>query len=364
MYENLYEPFRIGSLTVKNRLVASAMFESGGADGALTPKIYQHYKTLAQGGVGLIITGMHAVRKGGCTSPLMVNIQDPQYVPELRRIADAVHENGCRLFVQLQHCGVKTFHGEGYDHIGVCDETAPDGWEFHAATEAELHQLAQDFAAAALRCREAGADGVQIHGAHGYLLSTFLSPATNHRTDRYGGPMENRARLLFEIYDAIREAVGPDYPICTKFPFSDLRQPSTTPEEALYACKTLADKGIDMIEVSSGMVLDGSAHSFSPFFPHGEETPFRSSAALLAEQVSIPVVSVCGYRTPGRVSETLASTAITAVSFGRPLVCEPDLPNRWKTDDSPARCVSCNGCCKSYLHGILTCRLNLPKASV
>ena len=159
---------------------------------------------------------------------------------------------------------------------------------------------------------------MQIHGAHGYLINTFLSPSTNFRTDEYGGGIENRARLLFEIYDAVRQAVGKDYIVGVKFPFADLKEPAIRMEN---------------------------------------QAPFFKYASLAAEEVSVPVISVCGYRTPEAVEEALAKTKIAAVSFGRPLVREPDLPKRWKTDRGPAKCVSCNGCSRSFADGILTCQM-------
>lgn len=351
-FEKMYTSFSIGGKEIKNRLTASAMFEYGAANGHITEQIVDRYRQLAEGGSGLIITGMHAVRAAGATAPIMVNTEYDEYVSDLHRIAEIIHKNGAILLVQLQHCGYKTFSAEGYDRFGVCDAK-----DFHQASAAELQKLADDFAVAAIRCKEAGADGIQIHAAHGYLLNTFLSPSTNHRTDAWGGSIENRARLLLQIYDTIRAAVGVQYLIGVKFPFSDLRRDSITPVDSLWVCKRLEDKGINMIEVSSGMVMDGSSASFTPTVRPGKEAPFLNSAKAVAEAVSIPVISVCGYRTPETVENVLKNTKISSVSFGRPLVREPDLPNRWKIDASPAKCVSCNGCCRSFADGILTCQI-------
>ena len=260
--------------------------------------------------------------------------------------------------VQLQHAGYGTFPQDGYDHFGVCDKEMGKGVFYHAMTREEMADVAQGFAAAAARCRVAGADGVQIHAAHGFLLNSFLSPSTNHRTDEYGGGIANRARLLFEIYEAIRTAVGKEFIVSVKFPFSDLIEQSITEDESLFVCQELAQKGADMIEVSSGMVMDGSAHSFTPFMKKGtREGIFRESAAKLAEKVSVPVISVCGYRSPSFIEGTLEHTKIAAVSFGRPTVREPNLPKRWQEDDSPAACISCNRCCTSFNDGVITCQV-------
>ena len=189
------------------------------------------------------------------------------------------------------------------------------------------------------------------------MINSFLSPSTNYRTDEYGGKIENRARILFEVYDAIRQAVGDDFIIGVKFPFSDLNENSIKPEESIFVCKELEKRGIDFIEVSSGMVMDNSSASFTPVVRNDNQAPFLKYASQLACQVAIPVISVCGYRTPDMVEKALSETKISAVSFGRPLVREPNLPNRWKNDRSPAMCVSCNRCCNSFGDKIITCQI-------
>lgn len=354
--KKMYSSFKIKGLEIKNRLVASAVFEYGADNGRVTPKIEERYRRLAEGGSGLIITGMQAVSASGAVAPFMVNTEYADYVPDMRRIADTAHANGSRLIVQLQHCGSKTWSAEGYDHFAVCRTRISDEVTYHEATKAELLKVASDFARSAKLCKEAGADGVQIHAAHGYLLNSFLSPSTNHRTDEYGGAIENRARLLFEVYEAMRGEVGADYIIGVKLPFSDLNEASIQPEESVYICRELERLGIAFIEVSAGMLMDGSAASFTPIIRKGGEAPFLGFAEQAAA-VSVPVISVCGYRSPELVEKTLTETKIAAVSFGRPLVREPELPNRWKTDNSPAKCVSCNGCCRSFADGIITCQI-------
>lgn len=357
MASGMYTSFRLGDMEIPNRLIASAMFEYGADHGRITDKIKKHYERLAEGGAGLIITGMQAVCAAGSVAPVMVNTEYDGYVRDMKAIADAVHERGGRLIVQLQHCGGKTCQAEGYDRFAVCETKVSETCRYHEATKEELQRTAAAFGASALRCKEAGADGVQIHGAHGYLINTFLSPSTNFRTDEYGGGIENRARLLFEIYDAVRQAVGKDYIVGVKFPFADLKEPSIRPEESLFACRELEKRGIDFLEVSAGMVMDLSPASFTPAIRMENQAPFLKYASLAAEEVSVPVISVCGYRTPEAVEEALAKTKIAAVSFGRPFVREPDLPKWWKTDRGPAKCVSCNGCSRSFADGILTCQM-------
>lgn len=370
--KTLYQPFTVGNLTLKNRLVASAMFEYGAEEGRITDKIAERYHQLAQGGIGGIITGMQAVTASGAVAPQMVHTEYDGYVQDMKAIADTVHQEDCKLFVQLQHCGSKTRPAEGYDHftVSAVEDSAPHASDlrslsprdplvvYHPATVEELRKVAEDFGQAARRCQLAGVDGVQLHCAHGYLINSFLSPSTNHRQDEYGGPIENRARLLFEIYDAVRRAVGPEYPVGVKFPFSDLNAQSIQPEESLYVCRELERRGIDFIEVSSGMVMSTGSDSFSPrLAKDGPEGPFLPYARQVAQAVSVPVISVCGYRSPAFIQQVLSETGLAAVSFGRPLVREPDLPNRWRRDESPAQCVSCNACRNSAGDGIITCQV-------
>lgn len=357
MSKIMYTPFELGNTEISNRLVASAMFEYGADNGKITEKIRERYLALADGGAGLIITGMHAVSASGAVAPIMVNTQYDGYIEDMSSIANAVHERGGKIIVQLQHCGGKTSQEEGYDRFHVCEKRISDTCIYREATKEDLQKAAKDFADSALRCKRAGVDGVQIHGAHGYLINTFLSPSTNCRTDEYGGKIENRARILFEVYDSIRRETGKDFIVGVKFPFSDLIENSIRQEESIWVCKELEKQGINFIEVSSGMVMDNSSASFTPVVHNDRQAPFLKYASQLACELGIPVISVCGYRTPEIVEKALSETKISAVSFGRPLVREPDLPNRWKNDRSPARCVSCNSCSKSFGDGIITCQV-------
>lgn len=352
----MFTPFQIGEMTVPNRLVRSATFEFGADDGKITPRITQLYRALAEGGSGLIIAGMQAVTAGARSNPLMIETTYDGYVADMKQIADITHEQGKKLLVQLNHAGYKTAKNDAYDRYGVSEQEVAEGFLYREATFEDLKKLAKAFAASALRCKEAGCNGVQIHAGHGYLLNTFLSPFYNHRTDYYGGKIENRARIVFELYDCIREAVGKDFLISIKIPFGDLVSPSITPDECIYVCKELEKKGIDMIEVTSGMTMDGGASSFTPFVRNeSEEAAFLDGAVQIAKAVKIPVLTVCGYRTPDLIDKVLNETPVAAVSLCRPLIREPNLPNRWKSDRAKAACISCNRCYKSS--GMIACQV-------
>ncbi|MDR1871520.1 MAG: NADH:flavin oxidoreductase [Deltaproteobacteria bacterium] len=348
----LYDPWSLGPLTIKNRLVRSATFEFAALDGRLSPAIRDLTLKLAAGGSGLIITGMAGISKEATIGPVMVDASHPDFRSDLRDLTTAAAQFTAPIMVQLNHSGYRT-RRDG-DNFGVSELVEPDGYVHREATIEDIQKVVTDFASAALRCQEGGAAGVQIHAAHGFLIATFLSPATNQRSDGYGGPIANRARILLETYAAVRAKVGPDYPVAVKLHFSDGPDPSITPDEVVWVSQELAQRGLNMIEVSSGVVNEAGATTFAPLIKRGQEGPFLSGAALLAEKVQIPVVSVCGYRTPDFIAKALNETKIAAVSLCRPLIREPDLPNRWRTDRSPAKCVSCGKCFNP--DGLVTCR--------
>jgi len=348
----MFDSFAIGKLQIKNRLVSSAIYERAAKEGHITPEIIEYYRHLAEGGVGLAITGMEAVSEGAVNGPAMIKTTYDGYVEDMQKLVEIFHGQGSKLFVQLQHTGYKTAWQQGGDTFGVSAYKVSEDCTYHEATVEELNQLVHAFGQAALRCKAAGCDGVEIHAVHGYLLNTFLSPYFNHRTDGYGGSIANRARLLFEVYEEVRKQVGIDFCVAVKFPCSDLVTPSITSEETVWACQELERRGVDMIEVSAGITRDG----FSPLVRAGkEEGKFSAGAELIAAQVHIPVISVCGYRSPQYIEEILNTTHIAAVALGRPLISEPGLVKRWQTDTTKARCLSCNGCFKTK--GIVSCIL-------
>ncbi|MDR1577724.1 MAG: NADH:flavin oxidoreductase [Deltaproteobacteria bacterium] len=352
----IYRPFSIGSLTVPNRLVRSATFEFAADEGRITQRHLDLWRLMAEGGCGLNITGMMATAAGGKIGPMMVECSYDGYVDDLKKAVEVAQKNHSLLFVQLNHAGYKTSPQDGHDRLGVrAMEVAPDR-VYHEATLAEIQRIAEDFGRAAKRCQAAGIDGVQIHAAHGYLINTFLSPYYNHRADSYGGPMENRARLLFEVYEAVRGAVGQGYPVGVKLPISDRVEPSITLEESVYVAQRLEKLGLDMIEISAGLTMDGGDSSFSPAAQEGSEGLFLYGAKAVAEKVKIPTISVGGYRRPEFVEKVLAETPVAAISFCRPMIREPNLANRWKTDRSPATCLSCNLCFRSS--EIIACQVD------
>lgn len=348
--KSIFDPVTLGGIASPNRLVRSAAFECPARNGgySFVENLGPLYERLAEGGVGVIISGAVGVGPNSRALPSMIKAYGGGFVPEMRELARRVHAKDGKLVVQISHCGVKA---------GCLDTTKiPLGPSVYSVNEGiagrpmdewDIAAVVADFASAAALCREAGVDGVQIHAAHGYLLSQFLSPYFNKREDGYGGNAVNRARIVLEVYNAIRVAVGAEYPVWIKINGSDMVEGGLTPEDSLIACQELAAREIDAIEVSGCLVLDPKTSAARIVRTEADEGCFAPLALSLAERIaaSVSVISVCGYRTPAVISRWLNKGGIAAISLCRGLISEPNLPNRWKNgDESKSRCISCNKC--------------------
>lgn len=337
--KTMFDEVEVKNMTLKNRIVRSSVFEGAGdMDGRVTPKLKKIFEDLADGGAGLIITGMMGVSPDAVLAPTMVRVFDAGFVPAFKDVADSVHKKSSKIVVQLAHCGIKAL-----------DAVGPSEWAMNpkgrAATKDDIKRIIKGFGEAAAKCKEAGADGVEIHASHGYLLSQFLSPFFNHRADEYGGSIENRARIVFEVYDEMRRKVGNDYPIFIKINSTDLVEQSITLDECIWVCKELEKRGLDAVEVSGGLGNDGKTSPSRRVADEASEASFAKEAVAVSEKLNIPVFSVGGYRTPAVINNWLNKGKLAGVSIARPLIREPGLPNRWKKGDvKKADCISCSKC--------------------
>jgi 2,4-dienoyl-CoA reductase-like NADH-dependent reductase (Old Yellow Enzyme family) len=350
--KKIFETAHLGALEISNRLVRSATFEIGCVEkGEITDALKKVNDELAQGGVGLIITGGFSVAPNADEIDSVVRIYGDNFPKKFAEIADSVHDAGSKIVVQLRHTGVKAKIFEPGGHAsGPSDIRFEDGSSAKAMTKGEIASVVAAFGASAVRCKEAGADGVQIHGAHGYLLSQFLSPYYNKRTDEYGGEIKNRARFLFEVYDEVRAKTGSDYPALIKINYSDLVEPGISADDARWVCKELSRLGIDAIEVSAGVGLNSKSSPAQRGF--SGEGFFAEYATDIASHASSPVIAMGGFRSPEKIEEMLNSGNIEAVSLCRPFIREPALANRWKNGDlSKAACISCSKCFIVKKHG-------------
>ncbi len=345
----LFESTTVNGMRLQNRMIRSATWE-GMCDerGHPTQKLIDCYVALARGGVGLIISGYAFVHPLGKQLPGKLGIDSDELAPDFRRLIEAVHAAGGRLAIQLVHAGGQTNSGRiGRQPQAPSAVAVPQFQETPEALDAAgIREIIQSFAAAAARAKAWGADAVQLHGAHGYLINQFLSPLTNRRMDEWGGGIENRCRFLMEVYRSVRAAVGTDYPVLIKLNARDNVPGSLELEEAVSAARLLSAAGIDMIEVSSGTPASGMKSPVrKKILRPAQEAYNREAALAIKAAVKCPVALVGGIRSCEVAERTVTEDGLDYVAFARPLIREPGLPRRWESGDrAPSPCVSCNEC--------------------
>lgn len=344
----LLEPFSFSGLTLKNRLVRSATYEKrADEDGFVTESLLELYQELAAGGSGLIVTGNALVHPSGRTLTRMLCIHNDMYVQGLRSLASAVHELGGVIVAEIVHGGRQCFPLLLGGNPPIAPSAAYDPSIRvmpRAMTDGEIWEVIDAFADAARRARIAGFDAVQIHGAHGYLVSEFLSSHTNRRDDYWGGDEERRFHFIEEVYKAMRKEVGEDYPVLIKMNADDALEGGLKAEEAVRAAKRLEDLGIDAVEVSGGMYESGMKTAQPDILREDQEAYFREAGRLFKERLRIPVILVGGMRSKNVMEDVLIKGEADMISLARPLIREPDLPNRFREGKMKADCISCNGC--------------------
>jgi len=347
----LFEPTTIRGMEMRNRLVRSATWE-GLADerGHVTDRLVEIYRELAAGQVGLIISSYLSIASNGRQHSTQLAVDDDACIPGLARLADAVRAEGGVIAGQIVHCGGQSNRQAtaGREIVAPSAVASPGYPEIpRALDEGEIEALVGAFARSAARSREAGFDGVQIHGAHGFLLAQFLSPLRNQRTDRWGGSLENRARFAREVYAAVRAEVGADFPVMIKLNASDFLAGSTTEVDSGYLAAALADAGIDAIEVSGGTPGSGRLGAVRvKIRTEEDEAYFLPQARAIREAApGVPLMLVGGIRSLEKIEAVLAAGEADYVSMSRPLIREPALAVRWLGGDrTRAACESCSGC--------------------
>ena len=353
----LFEETTIKGLILPNCFVRSATWEGlAGDDGSTTHRLIDISVQLARGGIGLIFTG-HAYVSPGRDRPARGSLGSTltKSAPGLAEMTSAVHSSGGKIAMQLAHAGSRAASRlSGLEAIGpsVLEiDSAPTGREM---TKEDIEQVTQAFAHAALRAQAAGFDVVQIHAAHGYLLSQFLSPYFNKRKDNYGGSIENRVRLAVEVLVAIRNAVVPDFPVFIKLNSEDFLPDGLTVEDMLTAAKILEKAGIDGIEMSGGTFLSGKnypSRQGKPV-PGQPEAYYDAAARRYKENIKTPLMLVGGIRSLEAAESLVAEGVADYLALCRPLIREPGLVNRWNSGDRrPAFCVSDSGCFKPGFEG-------------
>ena len=355
----VFEPGRIGNLTTKNRFVHSSTYEGlGGPDATCTPEMVAYNRKLAEGGVGINEISFAFIHESGRQSDKQLGCHDDAMIPGLRMLTEAHREAGCLSFLQIAHAGphAGSQFAQG-QHLAPTGMEQKKGGLSRTMSKDDIRAAVGWFADAAVRAKESGFDGVQIHAAHGFLVSSFLSPYYNRREDEYGGSVENRARFFIEVLRAVRAAVGPDYPIVTKMNSEDRVEGGLTIEMMAETALLLEQNGIDAIELSAGCNAD-PAPSFGSSPPVDPQTPeqegyYREAARLYKATVKkTPLILVGGFRSLAGCEAALQEGLADFIAFSRPLIREPGLVSRWAAGDTGrAKCVSCNLCREHFFSG-------------
>ncbi len=344
----LFEEKSINGMDIKNRFVRSATWEGmATAEGEVTEKLIQTMENLAKGGVGLIISSHAFVSKEGQATPWQTGVYDDTLVTGLTKMVDSVHNNGSKIVLQLAHAGVHApSQLTNQPAMVISDFPELGDMKRKEMDDDDIKNLINSFVAAAVRAKKCGFDGVQIHGAHGYLLSQSFSEAYNKRTDSYGGSLENRCKLLLQVYGKIREAVGKDYPVLIKLNSEDCIDNGLNVSDSLKIAQLLQENGIDAIELSGGTLTSGKLMpSRTGINKVEKEAYFQKASKLFKKELNIPIILVGGMRSFEKNEELINSGTTDFISMSRPFIREPDLINRWKEGDlSRPKCLSDNLC--------------------
>lgn len=311
--KTIFDETNLGGMKVKNRLMRSATGENlATPEGHIPEDLMTIYRELAEGGVGLITLSFTSVAPVDHFDDGLLRLHDDALIPEYKKLVDMIHQYDCRVMPQLALGMYKKQSSFGsYKQIKV-DQMDQD----------DVQEVIRKFVSAAYRAKQAGFDGVQLHGCHGFVLNTFLNPNTNHRKDEYGQTLAGSAKVVLEIIRGIR-SFSEDFPISIKMSAGDLR-----PEEMLEVCKMLGDAGLNCIEY---------------------EGYFSEMVPLLQKEVGLPVILTGGHRDLDTLDALLNQYGVEYFGMSRPLIREPDLPNRWKNGVlREADCVSCGMCMSTY----------------
>lgn len=355
----LFEPIPLKNMTLCNRFVRSATYDGmSDATGQVTDRQINLIADLAAGGVGLIISAIMYVHPSGQVSAFMNSIAGDESIDGLKKLTGAARERGAKIAVQLYHGGrearfLKTKNELPFGPSVIADDPFYRG-NYRAITEDEIQEVIDAYGRAARRAREAGFDAVQIHGAHGYLPSQFLSPFTNRRENCWGGSLENRLRLHREIYRKIRGTVGEDYPVLIKLGVADGFTGGLNPAEGMEAARLLAETGYDALEISGGVrgeKYEGTEYK-TKIHKASRQGYFRSWAREIKNKVNVPVIAVGGLRSTSMMEQMIQNQEADLIALCRPLISEPALIRDWEKDShKKPRCVYCNKCLEGLYHG-------------
>ncbi len=368
MFPHLFTPGRIGSLTLKNRILKAPQSSGmSNMDGTVSERLVRYYRDQAAGGAGCIVVEYAYVDDIGAKSAhCHLGISSNEHIPGLAWLAENIREMGSVPGIQIEHCGRQKFLGTQ----PICAPSAipwPKLWDQygvqavpHVLTVEEIQDIVHAFGDSALRAKQAGFELVEIHGAHGYLLTNFFSPHTNHRTDLYGGSLENRMRIYVEIVRDVRKKVGPDFPVTIRLSGTDYEPDGFPIENTIAMARVLEKEGIDAFHISGGD-HHTMIHQVSPMAMSICHNTWAAEA--IKKAVGVPVIASGSITLPQYAEEIIASGKGDFVGLGRPLWADPEWPNKAAADhpEDIRPCIRCNeGCLERtfFNYKAITCALN------
>ena len=366
-FKKLFEPGYIGALEVSNRIIKSSTTTGmANMDGTVTERLIRHYKELARGGAGLVNVGyawvdMIASKSVQC----QIGAADKEHIPGLMWLAKTIKDNGASAGLQLEHCGRQKFLGTPpmkapsrvpWEELKMMGGCVPEELTFE-----EVEGIVEAFGDAALRTKIAGFDLVEVHAAHGYVITNFLSPRTNKRTDWYGGSLENRMRFLLEIVANIRKKVGPDYPFSVRLSGTEYEVDGVMIEDTIATAKALEKSGVDIVHISGGNHHQMAGQVTTMYLPVAYNT---WAAERVKKEVGIPVIASGSITSPELAEEILASGKADFVGLARPLFADPYFPKKAKENRSEdiIPCIRCtDGCLERgiFPFGYIHCSVNV-----
>ena len=321
---SLFEPIKIKGISLKNRLVMPPMDTSMATeDGEVTDRHIRHYTTRARGGVGLIIVEHTYVSKDGKLHQGQMGLYDDKLIPSLRRLVEAIHAEGTKVVIQLNHGGATVPRNiTGKQPAGPWDVTFPSGSEApRPLTIPEIKAIITRFGEAAYRAMEVGFDSVELHGAHGYLLGQFLSPYTNKRNDAYGGDLAGRLLFPLEVIKEVKTRLGENTPLFYRFGADDMFEGGLTRQEAKLVARHLEQAGVDVLDVSGG--LGGPGHE--RFTEQGYFVPLAEG---IKKTVKVLIIGVGNITEPEYADRIVREQRVDMVAFGRMLLSNPEFPKQ------------------------------------
>jgi 2,4-dienoyl-CoA reductase-like NADH-dependent reductase (Old Yellow Enzyme family)/thioredoxin reductase len=361
---SLFAPIKIKSLDLVNRAVMPPMGTNlGNPDGTVSEANLAYIKRRARGGAGLIITEISSVHPSGSVLPNQLGVYDDRFIPGLKKIVDAVHAAGSKAALQLHHAGRESLY-----LLQEKKAIAPSpirslvfGLTPREITREEIQEIIAAFGVAARRGMEAGFDAVEIHGAHGYLITQFLSALSNKRDDEYGGSLSNRSRFMIEVLQEVRKRVGPDFPISLRLSVEECIQDGYTFEDIQPILPNLVEAGADMLHASLGTHGSPGGITSAPFEYQPGFNVWR--AKKLKEAVGLPVIAVGRFTDPSLANEVIARGEADLVAFGRQFLADPDflIKAREGRPEDIRKCIACNqGCIERLMlgEGKIRCALN------